>query len=141
MRIELTKERYFTGARAVPKDLAGSLLFSTVDKFNPMSSCSKAPRGLFVLQQVGRIFTAISISPGEGSRQLLTRWTFHTGRNLPDKGLRYRGTVIVTAAVHRGFSSKLSANWWITYPFNLPALGRFQPLYFALRLCRDLCFR
>ena len=31
---------------------------------NSMPSCSKAPRGLFVLLRVGRIFTAISISPG-----------------------------------------------------------------------------
>ena len=30
------------------------------------------------------------------------------GRNLPDKGLRYLRTVIVTAAVHRGFGSELA---------------------------------
>jgi hypothetical protein len=30
------------------------------------------------------------------------------GRNLPDKGLRYLRTVIVTAAVHRGFGSRLA---------------------------------
>ena len=73
-----------------------------------MPSYSKAPRGLFVLQQVGRIFTAISISPGDGSRQLLARWVFHTGRNSHDKGLRYNITVIVTAATRRGFSSALA---------------------------------
>ncbi len=72
-----------------------------------MPSCSKAPRGLFVLVQVGRIFTANSISPGKGSRQSLARSAFRAGRNLPDKGLRYHRTVIVTAAVHSGFDPPL----------------------------------
>ncbi len=71
-----------------------------------MSSCSKAPRGLFVQVEVGRVFTAIAISPSRGSRQLLTRYAIHAGRNLPDKELRYRRTVIVTAAVYRSLSSK-----------------------------------
>ena len=72
-----------------------------------MPSYSKAPRGLFVLLRVGRIFTAISISPGLSSRQCSSCYTFRAGRNLPDKEFRYLRTVIVTAAVHRGFSSKL----------------------------------
>ena len=72
-----------------------------------MSSYSKAPRGLFVLVELGRVFTANAISPSRGLRQLLTRYAFRAGRNLPDKGLRYRRTVIVTAAVYRGFSSEL----------------------------------
>ena len=74
---------------------------------NAMPSCSKAPRGLFVLLRVGRIFTAISISPGPSSRQCSDRYAVRAGRNLPDKEFRYLRTVIVTAAVHRGFSSKL----------------------------------
>ena len=74
---------------------------------NSMPSCSKAPRGLFVLLRVGRIFTAISISPGPSSRQCSSCYTVRAGRNLPDKEFRYLRTVIVTAAVHRGFSSKL----------------------------------
>ena len=73
-----------------------------------MPSCSKAPRGLFVLPRVGRIFTANSISPGPSSRQCPDRYAFRAGRNLPDKEFRYLRTVIVTAAVHRGFGSKLS---------------------------------
>ena len=72
-----------------------------------MSSCSKAPRGLFVQARLGRIFTAISISPGNGSRQSLTHSTFRAGRNLPDKEFRYHRTVIVTAAVHRSLKSRL----------------------------------
>jgi hypothetical protein len=74
---------------------------------NSMPSCSKAPRGLFVLLRVGRIFTAISISPGPSSRQCSSCYAVRAGRNLPDKEFRYLRTVIVTAAVHRGFSSKL----------------------------------
>ena len=72
-----------------------------------ISSYSKAPRGLFVLLRVRRIFTPISISPGPLLRQRPTRYTIRAGRNLPDKEFRYLRTVIVTAAVHRGFSSEL----------------------------------
>ena len=73
-----------------------------------MSSYSKAPRGLFVLLRVKSIFTPISVSPGPSLRQCPTRYAFRAGRNLPDKEFRYLRTVIVTAAVHRGFGSKLS---------------------------------
>ena len=74
-----------------------------------MASCSKAPRGLFVLLRGGRIFTATSISPRPPSRQRPDRDTFRAGRNLPDKEFRYLRTVIVTAAVYRGFGSGLAA--------------------------------
>ena len=73
-----------------------------------MSSYSKAPRGLFVLLRVRSIFTPISVSPGPSLRQCPTRYAFRAGRNLPDKEFRYLRTVIVTAAVHRGFSSELA---------------------------------
>src|SRR5947209_11750057 len=69
--------------------------------------CSKAPRGLFVLSWVTRIFTGTSISPSPLSRQCSSRYSLRAGRNLPDKEFRYLRTVIVTAAVHRGFSSWL----------------------------------
>ena len=74
---------------------------------NPISSCSKAPWGLSVLSQVTRIFTGITISPSPSLRQCPDHYAFHAGRNLPDKEFRYLRTVIVTAAVHWGFSSKL----------------------------------
>src|SRR3989338_7916815 len=90
-----------------------SHLFSTVKINFPMPSYSKAPRGLFVQVQVGRIFTAISISPGNGSRQSLIRSAFRAGRNLPDKEFRYHRTVIVTAAVHSSLNKSLSADWRI----------------------------
>ncbi len=74
----------------------------------PMASCSQAPRGLFVLLRVGRIFTALAISPSSRLRQRPDRSTFRAGRNLPDKEFRYLRTVIVTAAVYWGFGSPLA---------------------------------
>ena len=70
-----------------------------------MSSCSKAPRGLFVLVRTDGIFTANALSPSPLLRQCPHHYTIRAGRNLPDKEFRYLRTVIVTAAVHRGFSS------------------------------------
>jgi hypothetical protein len=40
-------------------------------------------------------------------RQCFCRYAIHAGRNLPDKELRYLRTVIVTAAVYRGFGCQL----------------------------------
>ena len=71
----------------------------------PVPSCSKAPRGLFVLSRVLRIFTERAISPSPSLRQRPDRYTIRAGRNLPDKEFRYLRTVIVTAAVHWGFGS------------------------------------
>ncbi len=75
--------------------------------------CSKAPRGLFVLSWGTRIFTGTSISPSPLSRQCSSRYSLRAGRNLPDKEFRYLRTVIVTAAVHRGFT------WWLRTPRRL----------------------
>ncbi len=77
--------------------------------------CSKAPRGLFVLSWVTRIFTGLSISPSPLSRQCSSRYSFRAGRNLPDKEFRYLRTVIVTAAVHRGFDSQLRTPLLLTF--------------------------
>ena len=74
-----------------------------------MASCSKAPWGLFVLLRVGRVLTASAVSPSPWSRHCPDRDAFRAGRNLPDKEFRYLRTVIVTAAVHRGFGSRLAA--------------------------------
>ena len=70
-------------------------------------SCSKGSQGLSVLLQVSGIFTGITTSPSSTSRQCRDRYTIRAGRNLPDKEFRYLRTVIVTAAVYRGFNSKL----------------------------------
>jgi hypothetical protein len=41
-------------------------------------------------------------------RQRPDRYAIRAGRNLPDKEFRYLSTVIVTAAVYRGFNSELA---------------------------------
>lgn len=74
---------------------------------NPMQSCSKGARGLSVLPRVHCIFTAISTSLSLGWRQCGYRYAIRAGRNLPDKEFRYLRTVIVTAAVYRGFDPEL----------------------------------
>ena len=70
-------------------------------------SYSKGARGLSVPLWVAGVFTGISTSPSSSLRQCPSRYTIRAGRNLPDKEFRYLRTVIVTAAVYRGFSSKL----------------------------------
>ena len=108
---------------------------------NPISSCSKAPWGLSVLSRVTCIFTGITISPGLLPRQRPSRYAFRAGRNLPDKEFRYLRTVIVTAAVHRGFSSKLRSSCKpLTSPFNLPAPGRRQTLYVVFDFAEPCVF-
>ena len=73
---------------------------------DPMSSCSKAARGLFVLLRTDGIFTVNALSPSPSLRQCPHDYSIRAGQNLPDKEFRYLRTVIVTAAVHWGFSSK-----------------------------------
>ena len=79
-----------------------------------------------------------ALSPSPSLRQCPHDYSIRAGQNLPDKEFRYLRTVIVTAAVHWGFGSMLrlaSDN-----PLDLPAPGRCHPLYFVLRLRRELCF-
>ena len=73
----------------------------------PISEYSKGSRGLSVLSRVNGIFTATTISPSLSLRQCPDRYAIRAGRNLPDKEFRYLRTVIVTAAIHQGLSSKL----------------------------------
>ena len=85
-------------SRTTPSRLASQLqslppiLHMTVPR--PIPGYSKAPRGLFVLPQVARVFTGTVISPRPPSRQWPSRSTIHAGRNLPDKGLRYLRHVV-----------------------------------------------
>ena len=99
---------------------------------NTIAGCSKAPRGLSVLSWVTCIFTGATISPSLSLRQRPSRYAIRAGRNLPDKEFRYLRTVIVTAAVYRGFGSRLHP-CGLTSPLNLPAPGRRQCVYGALR--------
>src|SRR5687767_7676467 len=96
-----------------------------------MASCSKGAWGLFVLSRGLGILTETAISPSTRSRQCPSRYAIRAGRNLPDKEFRYLRTVIVTAAVYRGFGSKRRP-CGLTSPLNLPAPGRRQCVYGAL---------
>ena len=78
-----------------------------MDAQPPMPGNSKGSWGLSVLPQVSGIFTGTTTSPGSTSRQRSDRYTIRAGRNLPDKEFRYLRTVIVTADIHRGFTSRL----------------------------------
>ena len=73
----------------------------------PILSYSKAPRGLSVPPRVTGVLTGTTISLDPSLRQRPNRYAIRAGRNLPDKEFRYLRTVIVTAAVYWGFSSKL----------------------------------
>ena len=75
---------------------------------NAVPSCSKGSRGLSVYPRVWGIFTPKSISLGLWPRQWGSRYAIRAGRNLPAKEFRYLRTVIVTAAVYRGFNSVLA---------------------------------
>src|SRR3954447_24429190 len=100
---------------------------------------SKGAWGLSVLPRGGGIFTATSISPSLRSRQRPSRYAVHARRNLPDKELRYLRTVIVTAAVYRGFGCQLQGEP-LTDSLNLPAPSRRHSVYVLLRVSTELCF-
>ena len=92
--------------RLAPPDLRlPPMLHSDVQR--PMTSYSKGAWGLFVLSRGLGILTETAISPSTWSRQCPSRYAIRAGRNLPDKEFRYLRTVIVTAAVYRGFGSDL----------------------------------
>jgi len=73
----------------------------------PVPTCSKGSRGLSVRPRVRGIFTPTTVSPGPSASLCSRRYAIHAGRNFPDKELRYLRTVIVTAAVYRGFGRQL----------------------------------
>ena len=108
---------------------------------NPISDYSKGSQGLSVLLRVSRIFTGTTISPRSSLRQRSDRYTIRAGRNLPDKEFRYLRTVIVTADIHRVFSSELLPPCGEMTPhLNLTALVTCHTLYILLRVGRVLCF-
>ena len=104
-----------------------------------MLSCSEGAWGLSVPLRVPGVFTGTTISPSSWLRQRPDRYTIRAGRNLPDKEFRYLRTVIVTAAVYRGFDSMLRP-FGLTSPLNLPAPGRCQAIYVIFRFCIAMCF-
>ena len=102
---------------------------------HPMASCRKAPRGLLVLLWFCGDLTASAISPSPRSRHCPDRDAFRAGRNLPDKEFRYLRTVIVTAAVHRGFSSELAP-----LPLTFRHWAGISPYTSSYDFSRDLWF-
>ena len=100
-----------------------------------MTSCSKAPRGLFVLLWVHGVLTVIAVSPSPGLRHCPDRDAFRAGRNLPDKEFRYLRTVIVTAAVHWGFGSALAH-----LPLTFQHWAGISPYTSSYEFSRDLWF-
>jgi hypothetical protein len=73
-----------------------------------MQSYSKGAQGLSVLLRGDCIITNISTSLSLRRRQCGHHYAIRAGRNLPDKEFRYLRTVIVTAAVYRGFDQELA---------------------------------
>ncbi len=109
VRTPAIKGWYFS--RMAPRRLASTLqslppILHIKDQCS-VSSYSKGSRGLSVLPRVHCIFTASSISLSLGWRQPRHHYAIRAGRNLPDKEFRYLRTVIVTAAVYRGFDQEL----------------------------------
>ena len=101
----------------------------------PMQSYSKGARGLSVWPRVPRIFTGNPISLSWCWRQRGSRYAIHARRNLPDKEFRYLRTVIVTAAVHRGFNLEL-ALFLLTFRHR----AGVRPYTSSFRVSRALCF-
>jgi hypothetical protein len=60
----------------------GSLLHCTIKIHKTIPNYSQAPRGLFVLVELGRVFTANAISPSNSLRQLSARDAIRAGRNF-----------------------------------------------------------
>ena len=116
-------------SRMTPSRLASQLqslppiLHMTVPR--PIPGYSKAPRGLFVLPQVARVFTGTVISPRPPSRQWPSRSTIHAGRNLPDKGLRYLRHVV----------THLFSSFYQSIKLMLGGAGHFcRPLHVAIQI-------
>jgi hypothetical protein len=106
-----------------------------------MSGYSKGARGVVVVSRVLGIVNETTISPSLWRRQRSSRYSIRAGRNLPDKEFRYLRTVIVTAAVYRGFGSKLRPPCGeLTSLLNLPAPGRRQTLYVVFDLAEPCVF-
>ena len=53
------------------------------------------------------VMNPLTRRPYRAGRQCGHHYSIRAGRNLPDKEFRYLRTVIVTAAVYRGFDQEL----------------------------------
>ena len=73
----------------VPRQVGGLPPILNMQNPNPISSCSKASRGLFVQLRVKSIFTPLAISPSTSLRQFSSRYAVRARRNLHDKEFRF----------------------------------------------------
>ena len=129
-----------------PWEASVTLLEATTPVKLPSKRCPPSP-GVRPHATEGWYFNSDSLQPGGHSSQSPTYPTHplhdastkSAGRNLPDKEFRYLRTVIVTAAVYRGFNSDLRSRL-LSPPLNLPAPGRCQAIFFILRFSIALCF-
>ena len=78
------------------------------DRFKVQCKATVKVHGVFPSCGEICIFTNISTSLSLRRRQCGHRYAIRAGRNLPDKEFRYLRTVIVTAAVYRGFDQELA---------------------------------
>ena len=100
----------------------------------PVPTCSKGSRGSFRLTAgTWHLHHGYSFTRVPRGDSALIHYAI-LGRNLPDE-LRYLRTVIVTAAVYRGFGVACGCRL-----LNLPTPSRRQTLYVLLRVGRVLCF-
>jgi hypothetical protein len=104
------------------------------NKIVPVSCGLPNPCHFYVLPKEQNVDRALRVFP-------------HTARYYPTSCLvgrqhkNYLRTVIVTAAVYRGFGRELRPPCGeLTLFLNLPAPGRRQTLYIHLRVSRVLCF-
>lgn len=90
------------------------------------------------MPRVTGIFTGTAFSPGFSLRQFSSRCALRAGLNLPDKGLRYFKTVIVTADLY--WRLDCSASKIETGARDVPAVVRHQPLYILFRVKQGSVF-
>jgi NADH-quinone oxidoreductase subunit L len=113
--------------------LAAALIFIFVHRWPGIS----AGLSIFAIMTsfVLSIPVALAVFAQEGGTvfEFSTRWLSMPGLNV-DMGLLLDPLTAVMLIVVTSIARRL------TFPLNLPAPGRRQPLYFIFRFRRDLCF-
>jgi len=94
-----------------------------------MAAIVKVHGGFFVLMREIGILTDMQFRRAYGGDSRPSRYAIHAGRTYR-KEFRYLRSVIVTAAVYRGFGNELCLR--LTSCVNLPAPGRRQCVYVGL---------
>ena len=90
-------------------------------QLDPMSSCSKAAQGLFVLLRTDGIFTVNALSPSSSSRQYPNHYSIRAGQNLPDKEFRS----YLLPSVNDGRCIRFRYSLYVAIEFGLYLPGTF----------------